>query len=67
MRPELDFSGRLTCWVFNQNIHVLVHVHLEWTVLGVLGLIGSDAAVSLGDERVSDVSTLSAGEAGTIR
>lgn len=44
----------LTCRVFDQDVQLLVHFHLEGTVLGVLGLVGVDAAVGVSDKRAGD-------------
>lgn len=49
-----------TCGVFDQDIQLLVQSNLERTILGILCLIRSHAAVSLGDKRVSDIAPSSA-------
>lgn len=51
----------LTRRVFDQDFQLLVHGHLKRTVLGVLGLVGVNAAVGLSDKRAGDAAAWLAG------
>lgn len=54
------FQSALTSGVFDQDIQLLVHSNLKWTVLGVLCLICVDATVGLGDEWLGDAACMPA-------
>lgn len=45
----------LTCFVFDEHIHLLVCTQFERLVLGVPGLVQGHAPVCLRDERLGDV------------
>lgn len=49
--------GCLTRFVFDENIHGLINVHLEGFVLGVFGLVWGHTSIGLGDKRLCYVAT----------